>query len=74
MWTYDKHFAAHLGETGWIVTIPDQIADDQLHHARFDTIFPARDDRGNILMVKLDAGASGLHMLGTGDPVVREVE
>ena len=74
MWAYSRNFAAHLGETGGIVTIPDQIADDQRRHDEAGTAFPARDDRGNQIMVRLDGDAYGLHTPGTGDTVVREVE
>lgn len=73
-YSYNKRFAAHLGETGGIVFIPDQIAEDQKRHDIDGTAFPARDDCGNEIKVCLDGDAYGLHTPGTGDVVVREVE
>jgi len=72
MWTYTKKRAAWLDNE--IVTIPDEIADDQRHHDEKATAFPALNRRGKQIMVRLDGDAYGLHTPGTGDPVVREIE
>jgi hypothetical protein len=60
-----RSFAAWLDDE--IVTIPDQVADDQRTHDKARTVFPAltRDDRE--IKVRLDGAAYGLHTPGTGD-------
>lgn len=77
-YTYDREFAAHmLGHPAFsewphnIVTVPDQVADDQ---TGFDgNEFPVLAADGTRLIVRLDGDAYDLHGTGTGDMVVRFV-
>lgn len=68
-YTYTRRFAAHHGQG--IVTIPDQVAEDQRGYAAADRSFPALRDDGRRVRVRLDAEAYGLFATGTGDAVVR---
>ena len=75
-YTYDRLIAAHMighpdhDEYPYnVVTIPDQVADDQ---DAFDgKTFTAYDRYGDEIPVRLDGDAYDLHGSGTGDMVVR---
>jgi hypothetical protein len=67
---YGRRFAAWLENQ--IVTIPDEVADDQRHHDTARTIFPAVTDNGEVILVQLDGDAYGLHTPGAGDAIVRK--
>lgn len=69
IYTYDKQFAAHYA--GGIVTVPDQVAEDQRGFADADKSFPALRADGTKVRVRLDAEAYGLYTSGTGDIVLR---
>lgn len=68
-YTYDRRMAAWLGDE--IVTVPDQIADDQRAHDEARTVFPAiRRGGGIAIKVRLNGDAYGLHTPGAGDMIV----
>jgi hypothetical protein len=76
-WTYTRKYTAWLGDV--IVTIPDQIADDQMRHDKAGTVFPARYHsgvaalfRGGPVLVRLDGEAYDLHGPETGDCIVKQ--
>jgi hypothetical protein len=74
-WTYVRNFAAHYGRKEFtVVTIPDQVADDQRgwDHAGNHS-FPAIRSNGRVVRVRLDPEAYDLHGSGTGDCVVRSL-
>lgn len=72
-WTWDRNFGAHYG--GHVVTVPDQVADDQRGSADRDQSFPMRlptgyPYNGRIVRARIDAEATGIGTGGTGDLVV----
>lgn len=69
-YTYCRKFAAWLGDE--IVTIPDQIADDQRDwDRRGNGAFYAIRANGRRVGVRLDPEAYDLHGSGTGDCCVK---
>jgi hypothetical protein len=66
--TYTRRFAAHMKDI--VVTVPDQVADDQCGFAERDVMFPALLPTGGRVMAYVDAEATGLSTPGTGDLVV----
>lgn len=68
-YTYTRGYAAHYGDT--IVTVPDQVADDQKGFAERGQSFPAVRRNGQKVRVRIDADATGLFTTGTGDLVVK---
>lgn len=70
-YTYDRKLAAWLNAA--IVTIPDEVFDNQRVCDLNGTAFPARRADGSQVMVRLNGEAYGLHTTGTGDPVVTSV-
>jgi hypothetical protein len=71
-YSYDLNSGAFLGDE--IVTVPDQIADEQRYHDRTQTVFPARRCRGGSIDVRLDGDAYSLWTPGTGDMIVRKAD
>jgi len=69
-YTYNSKFAAHYN--GEIVTVPDQVSNDQRKWANDDNkSFPALRKNGTKVQVRLDPEAYGLFTSGTGDMVVK---
>ena len=65
-YSYTKRAQAHYGD--WVVTVPDQVADDQ---KSYDGVaFPARRGDNATVRVVLRGDLYGLHTGGTGDMVV----
>jgi hypothetical protein len=69
-YTYYHNSAAWLGDE--IVTVPDQIADEQHHHDRAQTFYPVPRGGGGTINVRLHGDAYGLWTPGTGDMIVRK--
>ena len=65
IYTYNKRFAAHYGAS--VVTIPDQVAEDQRGWDISGQSFPALRANGQSVRVRLDGDSYGLHTSGTGD-------
>ena len=66
-YSYHMQYAARLDNA--VVTVPDQIADNQESAAENDVVFPALY-QGDEVMVRVDAEATGLFTPGVGDLVV----
>lgn len=66
--TFNGNYAAHFGDK--VVTIPDQVFNDQRGFAERDQSFSAILPGGARITVKLDAEAYDLFGSGTGDPIV----
>lgn len=66
-YTYDRNYAAHYGSR--IVTVPDQVADDQKGYD--GRTFPAIDSNGSRVRVRLNGESYGLNTPGTGDMIVK---
>ena len=64
-YSYMSKFATFLGNE--IVSVPDQIAEEQHYHDRAQTAFRARRRIGRTIIVRLDGEAYGLWTPGTGD-------
>jgi hypothetical protein len=64
-YTYTRGHAAWQGER--IVTVPDQVAENQRDYDNRRASFPAILDNGRRVRVRLDGEAYGLHTSGTGD-------
>ena len=56
-WTYTRKYTAWLGDV--IVTIPDQIADDQMRHDKAGTVFPALYHNGVAPLFRSAASHAG---------------
>ena len=65
-YTYIRQYAARYSEQ--IVTIPDQVADNQLYYD--GKTFPALRRDGSKVRVRLRGELYALGKSGTGDPVV----
>jgi hypothetical protein len=71
LYTYECCYAAW--EESHIVTVPDQVADDQKNFDLSNKVFPALTNDGAEIHVRLDGSRYGLHTYGTGDMIVRVV-
>lgn len=67
-YTYHRNIAAWLNDE--IVTVPDQVDDDQRHYDANQIEFICKGEGGDIA-VRLDGAAYGLNTYGTGDMVVQ---
>jgi len=68
-YTYAHRYAART-VTGSIVTVPDQVYQDQHGYDQAHQTFPVLRRDGSTVRAKIRGDLYGLHTVGTGDMVV----